>query len=192
MYLLEGALILAGSRPNRVKQILHGVTKKIVSEAKANKQVIVFEDIRGIRKLYGKGNGQGRAYRGRMNSWPYAEPKRQTEYKAAWEGVPVVTLSKSETRGTTANCWRCGKRSQSAVQGDKEHHRQLWCEDCKRWMDRDVIAVLNISRRGLLRFGSSKGGAGEAMVQEREGRDPLILKVDASKLLGGERYAQPG
>jgi hypothetical protein len=28
-----------------------------------------------------------------MNSWPFHELKRQVEYKAAWEGVPVITLS---------------------------------------------------------------------------------------------------
>jgi IS605 OrfB family transposase len=32
-----------------------------------------------------------------MNSWPFHELKRQVEYKAAWEGVPVVTLSTKET-----------------------------------------------------------------------------------------------
>jgi hypothetical protein len=28
-----------------------------------------------------------------MNSWPFHEIKRQIEYKAAWEGVPVITLT---------------------------------------------------------------------------------------------------
>jgi transposase len=64
-----------------------------------------------------------------------------------------------------------GSDPQSAVYGDAKHYRQLWCEGCKRWMDRDVIAVLNISRRGS-EVAHSKGEAGEAMVQEREGKDP--------------------
>jgi hypothetical protein len=55
-------------------------------------------------------------------------------------------------------------------------------------MDRDTVAVLNISRRGWVRFAHSKGEAGEAMVQEREGTDPLILTVDASKLLGENKH----
>ncbi len=124
-----------------------------------------------------------------MNTWPYAEEKRQVEHKAAWEGVPVFTLTKSETRGTTKDCPKCGERLQWAVRGGMEHYRQLWCEGCKRWTDRDVIAVLNISRRGRLKFDRSKGGAGEAQgtMQERDGRDPLILTVDASKLTGGHK-----
>jgi len=176
-------------RSERVKQIIHGVTKQIVQEAKSNKQGIVFEDIRGIRNLYRKGNGQGTSFRGRMNSWPFHEVKRQVEYKAAWEGVPVVTLSRRDTRGTTMDCARCGERLQSPVHGDLEHNRQLWCGKCERWMDRDLVAVLNISRRGRVRFArsSKEGEAGEAVKgnAEHDG-EPLILRVDASKL----RHAQ--
>jgi putative transposase len=172
-------------RSEKTMQIIHGVTKQIVQEAKANKQAIVFEEIRGIRTLYHKGNGQGRSFRGRMNSWPFHEVKRQVEYKAAWEGVPVITLSRNETRGTTMDCARCGERLQSPARGDLGHHRQLWCGKCERWMDRDLVAVLNISRRGRVRFArsSTEGGAGEA-VKGNAGHDgePLILRVDASKL----------
>jgi len=172
-------------RSQRTKQIIHGVTKQIVKEAKAKKQAIVFEEIRGIRNLYRKGNGQGRSFRGRMNSWPFHEVKRQVEYKAAWEGVPVVTLSRRDTRGTTMDCARCGERLQSPVRGDVGHNRQLWCENCGRWMDRDLVAVLNISRRGRVRFArsSTEGEAGEAVKgnAEHDG-EPLILRVDASKL----------
>jgi putative transposase len=100
---------------NRIRQILNRVTKMIVHRAKAEKKAVVFEDIEGIRKLYRKGNGQGRRFRGRMNSWPYQEAKKQTEYKAAWEGVRAITLTKGETRGTTMDCPRCGERLQSAA-----------------------------------------------------------------------------
>jgi putative transposase len=176
-------------RSERVKQIIHGVTKRIVQEAKANRQAIVFEEIRGIRNIYRKGNGQGRSFRGRMNSWPFHEVKRQVEYKAAWEGVPVITLSRKDTEGTTMDCARCGERLQSPVRGDLGHHRQLWCEKCERWMDRDLVAVLNISRRGRVRFArsSTEGEAREAVKGNAEhAGEPLILRVDASKL----HYAQ--
>ena len=68
-----------------MKQIIHIVTKNVVQDAKHKKHVIVFEEIRGIRRLYRKGNGQGTSYRGRMNAWPFHEVKRQVEYKAAWK-----------------------------------------------------------------------------------------------------------
>jgi putative transposase len=166
-------------RKERVKQILHLVSKKIVQDAKLNQSAIVFEDVSGIRNLYKRGNFQAKNFRGRMNSVPWYEIKRQVEYKAAWEGVPVIQLSKSETRGTSKLCPACGER----LQEDRDHERQLWCVKCKKWSDRDVVAVMNISYRGWLRFSQSKGEAFEAMVQERGGSMvPLLLKVDASKL----------
>ena len=117
-----------------------------------------------------------------MNSWSFAEIKRQIEYKAAWEGIPIIQLARLETRGTSELCPRCGKK---ITQVDR---RQLWCDQCKKWMmDRDVVAAMNISIKGLARFASSKGLAGEAMVQESGRKEPVILKVDASKL---SRYQQ--
>jgi len=165
-------------RRNRVNQLLHKVSKAIVQDAKQQKAAIVFEDITFIRKLYQRGNGQGREYRGRMNSWPFHELKRQVEYKAAWEGVKVITLTKGKTRGTSQLCPRCGKR----LQEGRLHKRQLWCPDCHRWMNRDVVAVMNISRKGAKVFERPQGPAGEAMVQEPGSVMPVILKVDAGKL----------
>lgn len=161
-------------RKNRINQLLHKVSKAIVQHAVQNKQAIVFEDIRNIRKLYQKGNFQGRQYRGRLNGWSFAEIKRQIEYKAKWNGVPIIQLTKKETRGTSILCPVCGKRLQVG------HDRSLWCESCQRLMDRDIVAVMNQSLRGLSRFDSSKGVAHEAMVQESG--TPVILKVDATKL----------
>jgi hypothetical protein len=52
-------------------------------------------------------------------------------------------------------------------------------------MDRDLVAVLNISRGGRMRFArsSTEGEAGEAVRgnADHDG-EPLILRVDASKL----------
>ena len=152
-------------KTERVKRILHVISKDIVQSAKKNKQAIVFEDIRDIRRMYQKGNYQGKYYRRQMNNhWPFAEIKRQIEYKAQWSGVPIIHLTKAETRGTSSRCYQCGER----LQGDRARARQLWCQKCEKWFDRDLVAVMNISRRGWLRFdhSSNKGGAGEAMVQE--------------------------
>ena len=54
---------------NRTTQALHRVSKAIVSQAKEKKFGIVMEKLKGIRKLYRRGNGQGPSFRGRMNSW---------------------------------------------------------------------------------------------------------------------------
>lgn len=174
-----------GSRQkNRIRQLLHHISKVVIEKARQDKAAIVFEDIRRIRRLYRRGNYQGRNYRSKLNGWSFAEIKRQIEYKAAWEGIPVIQLSVGDTRGTSQLCPRCGKK----ITQEDRRTRQLRCDQCKKWMDRDVVAAMNLSIKGRSRFERSQGLAGEAMVQECGSTEPLILKVDASKL---SLYRQP-
>ena len=72
---------------NRVSDIIHKATKKIASR----KQRVFMEDISGIKRLYRTGNGQGRKFRGRMNSWSFYEFQRPVEYKSRWNGIPEDT-----------------------------------------------------------------------------------------------------
>ena len=136
----------------RVKRILHNASKFVVDYARERNMAIVMEDIKGIRKLYQKGNGQGRQYRGRMASWSYYELQRQIEYKAQWEGLPVIYV---KAGGTSSKCSVCG---------DKlfvEEGRMMYCVKCHRRIDRDMNASINILNRGV-RF-APVGPAGEAM-----------------------------
>ncbi len=165
-----------GRRRNRTLQIVHRTTKRLVTDAFQNRKALALEDIRGIRHLYRKGNWHGRSFRGMMNGWSFGEAQRQVEYKARWIGLPVVRLSRRETMGSSVTCPRCGERLQS----DKHHARELWCQECGVWMDRDVVAVVNLSRRGRLRFDRSKGGAAEAL--KGNPTTTAIPGVDASKL----------
>src|SRR3989442_192580 len=124
--------------------ILHTATKTIVAAAVQRTTAIVLESIEGIRSLYRRGNGQGRKYRGRMNGWSFGEAQRQIEYKARWVGLPVIRLSRRETRGSSVTCPRCGERLQS----DRRLERKLWCGKCRVVMDRDMVAAVNLARRG--------------------------------------------
>jgi len=169
-------------RRNRVNQLLHHVSKAIVRQAKEQKAAIALEDITNIRDLYRRSNGLSRNTRAKMNSWPFHELERQISYKAAWEGVPVIKLTKNETRGTSKLCYQCGERLQGSKKGDNFHRRDLWCDHCKKWFNRDIVGVMNISYRGWLRFDHPQGAADEAMVQEPGSVTPVILKVDAAKL----------
>jgi putative transposase len=143
----------------------------------------VLENIEGIRRLYRRGNGQGRQFRGRMNGWSFAEAQRQIEYKARWSGIPFIRLSRKETQGTSVTCLRCGER----LQKDKRLGRKLWCSECRIMMDRDVVAAVNLSQRGRLRFDRSRaqhglqGGAAEAVRGNVDNGEPLLPRVDASK-----------
>ena len=153
-------------RISRTDHLLHNATKTIVAVAVQRREAIVLENIEGLRSLYRRGNGQGRKYRGRMNGWSFGEAQRQIEYKARWTGLQVIRLSRRETRGSSTTCPRCGERLQS----DKRLKRKLWCSNCRTVMDRDMVAAVNLSRRGRVRFARSRppiteaqGGAGEAM-----------------------------
>ncbi len=141
---------------NRVRQLLHRTSKQIITEAKSSRSAIVMEQLTGIRKLYRKGNGHGRDYRARMNGWSFAELQRQVEYKARWEGLPVIYV---KPYGTSVKCSICGLRMKP------EENRQLKCASCGFTVDRDVNAARNILAAGMraLRFGAV-APAGEAMV----------------------------
>jgi len=190
---------------HRTDQILHAATNFIIDSAVKNNAALAIEDLTDIRKMYRKGNGQGADYRFRLNSWPHWRAKRMLEYKAAWKGVTVIPLTKSETIGSSSTCSSCGERLRNPAKGDVEHERMLWCQACKVWKDRDVYAALNLSTRGRSRLDRSlsrpeareegrsqqaatsfpsveeKGPAGEAVTGN--GTATLILRVDASKLI---------
>jgi putative transposase len=76
-----------------------------VRQAKEKQFGIVMENLKGIRRLYRKGNWQGKDYRARMNTWSYSELQRQIEYKARWEGIPVYYVHASRTSSTWRNMW---------------------------------------------------------------------------------------
>ena len=154
---------------DRVGWLLRNVSANIILQAKLRREAIVMEDLRGIRKLYRKGNGQGSAYRSKMNSWSFGELQRQVQYKADWNGIPVVYV---RAGGTSARCSMCGHRVLP------EENRQLHCPNCNLTIDRDVNAAKNILARGL-RF-KPVGSASEAMVQ-KPAKAAVILEVDADQ-----------
>jgi putative transposase len=171
-------------RTARTGHILHNATKAIVERGVRRGEAIVLEDIRGIRCLYPRGNGQGRVYRRKMNGWSFGEVQRQIEYKARWIGLPVIRLSRRETRGSSVTCPRCGERLQS----DKRLERKLWCGKCRIVMDRDKVAAVNLARRGRMRFARSRPpiileAQGEADEAVMGNPTPTVIPgVDAPKL----------
>jgi transposase len=70
-----------------------------------------------------------------MNSWIFREDQRQIDYKARWEGIPTHYVN---PRGTSRKCPDCGS-SLVELEG-----RRLWCPECKKSEDRDVVASKNL------------------------------------------------
>lgn len=155
---------------NRIHNILHCTSKKITSQNSG----IIMEDLKGIRKLYRKGNGQGRKYRRRLNSWSFYELQRQIEYKARWLGLPVKYVKPG---GTSSKCAMCGSRLVP------EEHRKMFCLTCERSVDRDINAAHNILLRGTRVV--PNGAAGEAVMAEISNKELVICLVDAAKSSDG-------
>ncbi|MDA4113989.1 MAG: transposase [Thaumarchaeota archaeon] len=143
---------------NRTVQVLHCISKEIVERAKENHLGIVMEKLKGIRRLYRKGNGQGAPYRGRMNSWTFHEIQRQIEYKAGWEGIPVTYVS---PRYTSRNCSNCGT-------SQKFEGRTAICPSCGKTEDRDANASRNIMMAALTHAAQPPGGSGEGEPRRQE------------------------
>jgi len=126
---------------NRTQGLLHNASKKLVDHSRINSLGIAQENIKGIRRLYRKGNGQGNYYRGRLNSWSFSEFGRQVSYKASWDGLPVFDVN---PKGTSSKCSVCG----DCMVFSKES-RTLHCPSCSNHVDRDVNAARNILSAGL-------------------------------------------
>lgn len=167
---------IRGRQTKRVNQYLHKISKDIVQKAKEIRSAIILEDIKGIRKLYRKGNGLGNKYRRKLNSWSFYEFQRQIEYKAAWDGIPVYFI---DPKRTSKLCPICG----GSLQEDRLNRRKLLCSNCGKSMDRDVVASMNIAYRGWARFTHPGGLPGEAVKGNAGLFEPLILRVDGSKLV---------
>ena len=126
---------------------IHKITSRIVKLAKESNAGIAIENINGIRKLYRKGNGQGTNYRSRLNSWAFGEFQRQIEYKAKSEGLTIIKIN---PRNTSAKCMKCGNKL------IPEECRMLRCLKCGLFIDRDENAAINIRKRGLEKFFSTR------------------------------------
>lgn len=170
---------------NRTKQYLHKISKDIVDNAVSKKAVIVLENLKGIKKLYKKGNGQGNKYRRRMNGWQFFELQRQIEYKAQWVGLPPIQFV--DSKNTSTQCPKCGKK----LQEDMQHRRKMSCNNCGLYMDRDIVAAMNISHKLSPRFMDSRDGISEAKSFTFENAmlepcRPVIQIVDMSKSCNGD------
>jgi len=162
---------------NRVGWLLHNVSASIVKRAKEKRFGVVMENIKGIRKLYRKGNGQGNDYRAKLNSWSFYELQRQIEYKARWEGIPVAYVA---ARGTSVNCSICGSRTYP------NERRTLHCSRCDISIDRDVNAARNIlAKGGGVRF--TLDGPPEVPKEAMKGNGTTtpILGADGGKVTQG-------
>jgi len=115
-----------------VKHQVHTITRRIVDHAKALNAIIAIGDLKGIRD-----NGKARRFNRRLASQPFYLFSQLLTYKAAWEGIRVLTVPEAYTSQT---CSRCGMRGHR-VSG------RFSCTSCGLKIDADVNGAWNIGKR---------------------------------------------
>ena len=121
-----------GRQRNRIRDAMHKASAKL---AGTNPDAsFVFENLKGIRK---SGENKGKKFRTYLNRWPYSQFQKMVEYKSKNRTIYV------NPRGTSSECPVCG--------GKLKH--PAWkisrCDNCDQDYDRDRLAYIAITLRGL-------------------------------------------
>src|SRR5215831_7301933 len=120
---------VSGRERRFVADTNHCVSKQIVTDAKANNQRIVLEDLNGIRET-----GKAKC----VHSWSFAQLQWMIGYKAASEGVEVVYIDPRYTSQTCSRCLHLGVRpNQSSFE----------CRDCGYQINADLNGAKSIALR---------------------------------------------
>jgi putative transposase len=125
-----------GNKERRVTEnILHKISRAIVSEALENGSIIVLGNLRGIRK-----KGKGRRFNRKLNNgFPYYRLSYFIEYKAKWLGIKVIKVGE---RNTSKTCHKCGHRGLRVGSLFK-------CPHCGYVCNADYNGAMNILKRAM-------------------------------------------
>jgi len=164
---------LRNRQTKRVENILHKVSKEVVLYAKAKQYAIALEKLTFIRNSMSKGNWKGKNIRGRLNVWNFRKLQQFIEYKARWEGIPVVHV---DARNTSKICSRCGCLNRLCPSD-----RFLKCEQCHAIIDRHLNASINILKRAC----ETNRICGDKFCPERL-RDEAVNQSKDGELMAGQ------
>ena len=127
----------------KVRDILHKATQQVIKQAtdlwkKGLEPVIVVGDLKHHRPPRRKGTPRCRKANRKLHAMPSYQTKVQLEYRALWEGIPVLFVNKAYT---SQRCYRCGAKGVRAK-------RQFRCA-CGLDYNADLNGARNILRRSL-------------------------------------------
>jgi len=124
-----------------VDQLEDRYANDIVALAADNRSCgLVFENIKGMGEI------------GWAHLWAYHRFREKIKYKAHQKGIPVMVLSKGETRYTSMECSACGLRTSKESPYGRIHRGEFVCPDpdCGYGpVNADGNAAVNIVRRLL-------------------------------------------
>jgi putative transposase len=117
------------------KLAVHNLTRHVINECiLRGVGTLVVGDLTGVRegKDHGKRNNQ------KLHRWPFAEIRRQLEYKAEEVGIEVIAVSEAYTSKT---CHFCG------MIGSRVKRGKFRCVDCGIEINADVNGAFGILRK---------------------------------------------
>ena len=141
---------ISGKEQKAINNLCHNVSREIVNTARKQNSAIILGDLKGIRA-----RARGRRMNRIVSNMPYLKLSRFIEYKAAWEGIPVITTSEAYTSRT---CPRCGSEGRRPKQG------LFQCSACGFEANADYVGARNLTERAARWF-----AAGALRVQAHEG-----------------------
>jgi putative transposase len=120
---------VSGRERRFVADTNHCVSKQIVTDAKANNQRIVLEDLGGIRET-----GKAKC----VHEWSFAQLQWMIRYKVARAGMEVVTVSPQYTSQTCSRCLHLGVRP---------YQSKFECRDCGYQINADLNGAKSVAQR---------------------------------------------
>jgi putative transposase len=118
---------------NKITDLNHKVSRKIVDTAKELNCGIKMERLDGIRQS----RKHHRNFRYSLHSWGFYQLQQMVEYKARLSGIPVVYI---EPAWTSQQCSRCG------LIGNRDKLK-FSCPHCRHVEDANANASFNIALR---------------------------------------------
>jgi IS605 OrfB family transposase len=131
----------------RQHEILHTISKRIVEYAKQfPKPIIVLE-----RLGHFKNKSRNKRWNFLLGNWARKKLEQMIEYKANWEGIPVVYINPAYT---SLYCHYCGAKG-------KRKGKIFKCLNCGRTYNADANASMNLAKRFRQLLNESKAMTGE-------------------------------
>lgn len=142
---------IANKEKRKIKTLCHQISRAIVNEAKANNAVIVLGDLKGIRA-----SAKGKRFNRIVSNMPYYRLSRYIEYKALWEGIPVVYSSEAYTSRECHLCHSEGKRVKQGL---------FICPACRHKWNADYNGACNLANR-FWEYSFQNGAVGSQLLRE--------------------------
>jgi len=131
--LLKKIKAIGGRERKKINQRLHEISNAIIKWAKKTKSIIVFGDLKGIRKA-----AKSKVQRRLLSAMPFYKFGRMLQYKALQQGLQTVKIKEHYTSKKCHKCKKMGKRINQGL---------FSCSHCGLQYNADLNAARNILNR---------------------------------------------